>query len=117
VTSLSYIWGGYDDNLTYIKSAIDPSSNWFPADSNGLPYDKPGLLQPHMTVTSADGVRRNSSGFNITLQPEPEWNNKGNGPFGEIISGLDLLKKIKMEYGPYSDSSKVVIADCGTLDS
>jgi len=107
IAAASYIIGGFNDNFGDLKSAIDPSSEWFPAELNELPYDKPGLLQSKSKSTSA---------FYITLEPEPKWNREKNGPFGEIISGLDLLKKIKKDYGPQMRSSKVVIADCGTLD-
>jgi len=109
----TYVWGGTHDISNFMKSAINPSSEWFTSDLNELPYDKPGLLRPYGDSSSP---KRNSSGFRITLQPETKWNNQKNGPFGEIVSGLDILRKIKANYGSESRSSKVVIADCGTLD-
>jgi hypothetical protein len=71
-----------------------------------------------------------ASGFHISLKPEPKWGQNGNGewicfkqpdldpyetpgPFGEVLTGLEVIKKIKENYGSSFRSSLVLVSNCG----
>jgi hypothetical protein len=49
------------DISNFVKSFINPSSEWYPADVNELPYDKPGLLRAYM-----DAKTKRNSEFLLT---------------------------------------------------
>jgi len=81
------------------------------ADENfQLKHTKPGLL----SMANA-GKNTNGSQFFITTVPT-SWLDGAHVVFGEVVQGLDLVKAIE-DRGSASGtpSSKVVIANCGTV--
>ncbi|CCG80852.1 Peptidyl-prolyl cis-trans isomerase [Taphrina deformans PYCC 5710] len=81
----------------------------FPDENFQLKHTKPGLL----SMANA-GKNTNGSQFFVTTVP-CSWLDGKHVVFGEVIEGLDIVKKIET-YGSSSGSpnAKIVIDDCGT---
>ncbi|BFZ57878.1 heme binding [Savitreella phatthalungensis] len=81
------------------------------ADENfQLRHTKPGLL----SMANA-GPNTNGSQFFVTTVPCP-WLDGKHVVFGEVVEGLDIVKKIE-SYGSASGTTKtkITIDDCGTV--
>jgi len=85
-------------------------------DGAGPPYPKDG--ENHDRAFDKAGLLRfaylkniTSPGWNIviSLVPQPSWDNRKNGPFGEVVSGLDVLKRIRV--GPITGGSGLIWAE------
>ncbi|MBI1805441.1 MAG: peptidylprolyl isomerase [Ignavibacteria bacterium] len=61
--------------------------------SSNLKFDRPGLLAMANAGKTPDGHGTNGSQFFITLVPTP-WLNGHHTIFGEVVSGMDVLKAI-----------------------
>lgn len=81
------------------------------ADENfTLKHDKPGLL----SMANA-GPNTNGSQFFITTVATT-WLNGKHCVFGEVVEGMEIVKKIE-SFGSQSGktSKKIIVTDCGQL--
>jgi len=105
---------GYDSIRSYepVTSIYNPNDGEarFKGDLVQLNYDAPGLV-----ASGLYGDKMTNSFFHILLEPKPEWNPpKYNGPIGRVISGLDVLQKLK-NVDELKNVDKLKIVDCETL--
>ncbi|KAH8077747.1 allergen, partial [Cristinia sonorae] len=86
---------------------------YFPDENFALQHDRPGILS-----MANRGPNTNSSQFFIITAATP-WCDRRNVAFGEVIEGMDLVKRIQM-YVKEGDilrrpSATIVIDDCGVV--
>ncbi|KAI0354157.1 Der f Mal f 6 allergen [Trametes cingulata] len=98
-----------DGNGTTGRSIYGPT---FADENFRLQHDRPGLLS-----MANRGPHTNSSQFFITITPA-HWLDGRNVVFGEVIKGMDVVRKIEgfaSDHILHRPSVDIVIAACGTL--
>jgi len=108
------VWFGCEDvNFSQRLPSIYDDKVTFQSDIVDISYDKPGYLLPWKGEGDATKPpKTSSSAFTVNLVPKLVWNKDYNGPFGIVISGLDVLESVYRDF-QNAKTPNIVVSSCG----